>query len=367
MTQAKKKKIDPYEQLTKVFNTIPQGFPTIEDGTHLRLLEWIYEPDEAELASKLKLSGETVVKMSKRLKIPEDELAEKLELMESKGQIRVTRSSKGEIKYGLLPFVVGVYEEQIHRMDPEFAQLFEEYIQKCKGTILFSKKPAITRVVPVNSVIKTELEIHPYSQAEQMILNAKSWGIRDCICKVQQDMIGDHSCEFPERVCMLFSKSENRYEGSHQTTPITKGEALRILKESEEAGLVHTSMNVESGHTYICNCCTCCCGVLRGFVEWGQPQAFVKSDYVIDIDVDSCIGCGKCIDRCQFNALSIVGKKCVANDKCVGCGVCALVCPKDALSLVDRNSKETKKPPKNILTWMLKRALSRKVNIFKII
>ncbi len=366
MIEATKKNQSPYQKLSKVFNTIPQGFPEVEDGTHIRLLEWIYEPDEAELTSKLKLSTETVEKMSKRLKIPEKELAEKLEIMESKGQIRMTKSSKGEIKYGLLPFVVGVYEEQIHRMDPEFAELFEEYIQKCKGDILFSKKPAITKIVPVKSVIKTELEIHSYSQAEEMIMNAKSWGIRDCICKIQQDMIGDDSCEYPDRVCMLFSRHEDRYEGSHQTTPITQDEALKILKETEEAGLVHTSMNIESGHTYICNCCTCCCGVLRGFVEWGQPQAFVKSDYVIDIEVDSCIGCGKCIDRCQFDALSIVDKKCIANDKCVGCGVCALVCPKDAMSLVDRNPKEIKKSPKNLVSWILKRAIRRGVNLFKV-
>lgn len=366
LTKTITKKENPYEKLTKVFNTIPNGFPTVEDGTHLRVLEWIYEPEEAELTSKLKLSGETVKKMSKRLKIPEKELTERLEIMDSKGQIRVSTSSKGEKKYALLPFVIGVYEEQIHRMDPEFAELFEEYIQKSKGAILFSKKPAIQRVVPVNRVIKTELVIHPYSQAEEMILNSKSWGVRPCICKIQQEMIGD-PCKYPDRVCLVFSKRENKYEESLQTTPITKDEALKILKEAEEAGLVHTSMNVESGHSYICNCCTCCCGVLRSYVEWGQPHAFVKSDYVISIDVDSCIGCGKCVDRCQFSALSIVDKKCIANDNCVGCGVCALICPNDSLSLVDRNPKEIKKPPKNILSWMLKRAVRRGVNLLKII
>ena len=366
MVKAKTKSQNPYEKLTIVLNTIPQGFPTLEDGTHLRVLEWIYEPDEAELTSKLKLSAETVRKIAKRLKIPEEGLAEKLESMYIKGQIRKTRNSKREVKYGLLPFVVGVYEDQINRMDPKFAELFEEYIVKTKGEILFSKKPAITKVVPVNSVIKTELEIHPYSQAEEMILNAKSWGIRDCICKIQQDMIGDHSCEYPERVCMLFSKHENRYADGYHTTAITKEEALKILRESEEAGLVHTSMNVESGHTYICNCCTCCCGVLRGYVEWGQPQALVKSDYIIEIDEDSCIGCGKCIDRCQFDALSIVDNKCVANDQCVGCGGCAIICPKDAMILVDRNPKEIKKTPKNMVTWLLRRAFNRGVNLFKI-
>ena len=364
MTKAVKKLVSPYEKLSKVLNTIPNGFPEVEDGTHLRVLEWIYEPEEAELASKLKVRAESAEKIAKRLKIPEDELATKLERMESKGQLRVSGSSE-EKKYGLLPFVVGIYEEQIHRIDTEFAELFEDYIQKCQGRVLFSTKPAIQRIVPVNSVIKTELEIHPYNQAEQMIRSAKSWGIRDCICKKQQELIGD-SCKYPDKVCLVFSKGENRYEGSHQTTTITMEESLQILKETEEAGLIHSSMNVGTGHSYICNCCTCCCGVLRGLVEWGQPQAFVKSDYIMHVEEEACIGCGKCVDRCQFNALELVNKKITINKKCIGCGVCALVCPEDALNLIDRKPKEIKKPPKNILTWMLKRAFSRKVNIFRI-
>ncbi len=366
MTKATIRQHNPYEKLTKVLNTIPNGFPEVEDGTHLRVLEWIYEPEEAELASKLKVVTESVEKMAKRLKMSEEELAKKLEIMESKGQLRVSRSkSTGEKKYGLLPFVVGIYEEQIHRMDAEFAELFEDYVQKSQGSIMFSRKPAIQRIVPVNSVIKTELEIHPYNQAEQMIRTAKSWGIRDCICKKQQELIND-PCEYPDKVCLLFSNTENRYEGSYQTTTITMEDSLRILKETEEAGLIHSSMNVEEGHRYICNCCTCCCGVLRGWVEWGQPHAFVKSDYVMHVEEEACIGCGKCIDRCQLNALEPVNKKMSINDKCIGCGVCAMVCPKDALNLVNRKPKEVKKPPKNIITWMLKRAFNRGINILKL-
>ena len=126
-------------------------------------------------------------------------------------------------------------------------------------------------------------------------------------------------------------------------------------------------MNVDSGHMYICNCCTCCCGVLRGLTEWNQPHAFVKSDYEISIEEEACIGCGKCIKRCQFNALEIIDKKCVSNDRCVGCGVCAIVCPKDAMSLVPRKASEVTKRPKDLIRWMFKRAFSRKINLFKLL
>lgn len=43
---------------------------------------------------------------------------------------------------------------------------------------------------------------------------------------------------------------------------------------------------------------------------------------------DYCIGCGKCLKRCQAQAISLVESKAQINeDKCILCGYCAQVCP----------------------------------------
>ncbi|MFX1485489.1 MAG: 4Fe-4S ferredoxin, partial [Promethearchaeota archaeon] len=116
--------MNPYEKLAAVLDTIPNGYPPVEDGTHLRVLEWIFTPEEAELACQLKLRGETLDELSTRLNRSKDELEEILEVMHSKGQINSWMSkSAGSRKYGLLPFAVGIYEEQLKRMDKEFAEL----------------------------------------------------------------------------------------------------------------------------------------------------------------------------------------------------------------------------------------------------
>ncbi|NHJ31332.1 MAG: hypothetical protein FK732_00575 [Asgard group archaeon] len=269
-------------------------------------------------------------------------------------------------KYGLLPFVIGLYEEQIHRMDTEFAQLFEDYVHKTRGEILFTSEPPIQRVLPINRVIKTDLNVHTYNQAETLVRNAKSWGIRDCICRKQQELL-DNRCDYPMSICLSFSSRKNAYDDNNSTKPVTEARALELLKEAEEAGLVHTSMNIEKGQSYICNCCTCCCGILKGLTKYNQPNAFVKSDYVLEIAEELCNGCGKCLKRCQFNALTIKEKKCYVDEKCIGCGVCAITCPKEALSLVTRNKKDISKPPRNILFWMIKRAFKRKVNPMKVL
>ncbi|MHA1156387.1 MAG: hypothetical protein ACTSQK_09790 [Candidatus Heimdallarchaeota archaeon] len=201
------KKLSPYEKLAKLLNQMPNGFAPTEDGTHLRVLEWIFTPEEAEIACKMKLIKEPVKKIAKRVKMSIKEMAEKLEMMRSKGQIRFGDTEEGRI-YGLMPFVVGVYEEQIHRIDAEFSALMEDYFEKTRGDILFSEPPAIHKVIPVRSVIKTELAIHPRNEAEKLVMNAKSWGVRDCICRKQQELLGN-GCEYPNTVCLMFSDDED--------------------------------------------------------------------------------------------------------------------------------------------------------------
>ncbi|ETR66069.1 MAG: hypothetical protein OMM_13293 [Candidatus Magnetoglobus multicellularis str. Araruama] len=48
---------------------------------------------------------------------------------------------------------------------------------------------------------------------------------------------------------------------------------------------------------------------------------------------DDCIGCGKCIDKCFINAISIESERAVISDQCRSCGRCALYCPTKAITL----------------------------------
>ncbi len=353
---------DPYESLAATLDKIPNGFARVPDGSHLRLLQWLFTPEEAEIASKMKLRGETVEEMSKRLAIDKDDLTQRLETMAQKGQIRAWTSSTGR-RYALLPFAVGIYEQQLNRMDRSLAQLVNDYFAKSHGGDLFCKEPALFRVIPIQRAIKTELEVHTYQQAEQMIMTAKSWGIRECICKKQQRLL-DRPCRFPTSVCIVLApQSEHAFDNDELTRSVTREEALAVLRHAEEAGLIHCSMNIQKGHTYICNCCTCCCGVLRGLTAFGQPYAVVKSDYEAHVERETCVGCGACVERCQLHALSLEDGVCqVTLSRCIGCGVCTLACTEGALTLRSRTSESVSPPPEDILDWMVKKATSRGVD-----
>ena len=51
------------------------------------------------------------------------------------------------------------------------------------------------------------------------------------------------------------------------------------------------------------------------------------------IDITKCIGCGKCVRNCRFNAIDLDPGHRVDIFACEGCGVCEVVCPVGAISL----------------------------------
>jgi len=266
----------------------------------------------------------------------------------------------------LLPFVVGIWEAQLGHLDEELAALFEQYYQETRAGIV-QHTPSIHRIVPVREAIPFDLEIFPYEQAYALLEGAKSWGVRDCICRVQRRLIGK-GCGHPVNNCLVFAPVEGAFDHSNVDRPITKEEAFRILQEAEEAGLVHTTGNYRDRHFYICNCCTCSCGILRGVAEFGIPAAVAHSGFRSVVDADLCMGCGDCVERCQFGALSVSDEVCVVDyARCVGCGVCASACPTEALHLERRPQAEITPLPGDIKEWMVQRAQERGVSLLEIL
>jgi NAD-dependent dihydropyrimidine dehydrogenase PreA subunit len=119
---------------------------------------------------------------------------------------------------------------------------------------------------------------------------------------------------------------------------LTKEEALKILDEAEEAGLVHNYANSPGEFTNIlCNCCGCHCWIIKGAKNSPAPSQVVNARYLVHIKQDDCTACEACIERCWMKALKIENGKLVRDEpRCIGCGVCMWVCPTDALYLEPR-------------------------------
>jgi ferredoxin len=203
------------------------------------------------------------------------------------------------------------------------------------------------------------VNIDPYEQATAMLEKAQSWGVRECICRKQQYLLGK-GCQHELETCLVFAPVKNAFDRSKEDRAITKEEALQILRDTEEAGLVHSSGNYRHGVEYICNCCICCCGIMRGIAEYGILNAVAHSNFQIALEEEKCSLCGACIDRCQFKALSLPDTMLSVDLKhCVGCGLCVIACPTEALHLEQRKPDQMFTPPSDIKEWRTQRTLSK--------
>jgi Pyruvate/2-oxoacid:ferredoxin oxidoreductase delta subunit len=219
-------------------------------------------------------------------------------------------------------------------------------------------------VVPISKEVDADLLVHRHEDIRQMIEEAKSYRVMDCICRREQALEG-HPCKHPVEVCLSFSNEEEAFEKDPRGRVISKEEAFAVLDTAEEAGLVHCTYNVQSGQAFVCNCCSCCCGILRGVKEYNAPYILAKSNLVAVIDPDECVQCGVCVDeRCPMDAIREEdGDYRLLPERCIGCGVCISTCTTEAIRLVRRPESDQDTPPADLVDWSVKRAANRGVQL----
>lgn len=353
---------DIYQRLAKKLDDMPNGFPATENGLELRILKKIFTPEEAEIGLKLRPMPETAEVIAERLGKPLNEMESILDIMVKKGQLG-SAMVNGKQVYTFFPFIFGIFEFQLNRMDKEFAELMRQYAPKLI-TILGEHSPAVMRVLPVNINIDAQHTILPYEDLRQIFEHAKSFQVMDCICKKGQALLGK-PCKHTLEVCLSFSNNEGAFDKYRFGRIISRDESLEIIKKADEEGLVHATFNIQNDQMFVCNCCTCCCGMLIGVKRFKSPYLMAKSNFVSIIDQETCTACGTCAEeRCPMKAiLEQDGRYMVQPDRCIGCGLCVSTCPTESISLIRKPETDGTQPPAHILDWYLERAENRGVKI----
>jgi len=212
-------------------------------------------------------------------------------------------------------------------------------------------EPSVHRVIPIEKTIPVNVDVMPYEKASTYLDDVNAWGVLDCICRVQKKLIGE-GCDHPVENCLVFSSKVGAFDRTDDIRTLSKEEALSILDEANQAGLVHSTNNARQDVTYICNCCTCSCGVLRGIAEFGKHNSVASSDFYATVDEDLCNGCEVCIDRCQFIALTMEDDICkVDTTYCYGCGLCVTTCSSEAIQLIHKEKDQITMPPETEEDW----------------
>ena len=98
---------NPYRLLAQRLDSLPNGYPPSPDSLELKLLERLFTPQEAKLASQLRLTFESSRQIAELTGGDPKEVRDMLKSMAKRGLINAGRVERG-LGYGLLPFVVGI-------------------------------------------------------------------------------------------------------------------------------------------------------------------------------------------------------------------------------------------------------------------
>ena len=346
-----------YEQLRQRLDDMATGYPETPSGVEIKILKQIFTEADAELFLMLTPLLETPDSVAERLNLPQESTVAHLEDMAKRGLL--FRQRKDDVvRYGAIPFVVGVFEFQLNTVDETLALDLEEYYQQVLGKTFQSWRTPVMRTIPINRELVSEWPVAPYEDAMRIIDDQKKIAVANCICRTTARKAG-HGCDKPLETCFLFGSHASYYVENNMGRYIEKEEAKEIIRKNDAAGLVMQPFN--SQHVGgMCSCCGCCCGMLRSLKKQDNPAASVQSNYFAQIDEEECVGCEICVDRCQMEAIDMQDEKAVINLKrCIGCGLCVSTCPTDAVQLVKKSEEDLYLPPKTGMETYIRIAQER--------
>lgn len=194
-----------------------------------------------------------------------------------------------------------------------------------------------SRVIPLNVSLTAISTISPTEEILSIIRRLPALAIGYCYCRSAHK-----NCNNEVWTCIHVGTGQSLKELS-QRKPLKSAsieEIEQLLYRSDKAGLVHQLITAPTRDYFyvICNCCPCCCVMLRSAIQHGFSSAVIASNFMAEIDPEKCADCGRCVERCHFNARAIGDKGLeYIPEKCAGCGLCITVCPNHATRMVRRS------------------------------
>ena len=347
----------PYRELQQRLDTYSLGFPATDSGIEIRMLKRLFSEEDAKMFLALSPMVEPPEPVAERMGIPVEEAGFRLEDMAKRGLLfRLTKG--GAPRYGAIPFIHGLYEFQVKRLDPEFAEMAEQYMKEGLDKTMARGAEYFLRTIPVNASVDVAHQVASFDDACEILRSRKLIVVTDCICRKQKSLVGEH-CGKPLEACFMFGSMGQYYLDHDMGRQVTVAEAEKILADARDAGLV-TQPATAQNPAGMCNCCGDCCGVLRAINMHPKPAEIVFSNHYAVVAEAACTGCQACEERCQMAAIAVGddGIAVVNPDRCIGCGLCVTDCPAGAVKLVPKPEEKRRVPPAGSMDQMI--AMARK-------
>ena len=361
-----------YQDLRKHLDKLPIGMPATASGVEIRILQHLFTPEEAKMATQLSMIPEPLSRIYQRVKktgMSIGELEHILGHMVDKGSILLSKKD-GKKLYSVIPLAVGSFELQLGRITRDFGQDMKQYLWGEFGKEMFQTKIPQLRTIPIEKSIPTpdKYQVSTYDNVREIIENVGGQiAVVNCVCRQTKDVIGESCIKTNLReTCIVYRDNTEYYLNHGIGRSISKEEALGILEKAQEAGLVLQPENTQHPG-FVCCCCGDCCGILTTVKKFPRPAEFYASNYYAEVDSELCNGCGICVEQCQTEALTVVNGVAIVNlDRCIGCGNSAVSCESNASQL---RKKEVELLPPKDTDALYTRIMSKKIgrwNMLKI-
>jgi len=347
-----------YSNLTERINRLPQGAPPSK--LLYSIFKILFPEKEPMLVSKLPIKPSTAKRISRIWKMDLTETKITLEKLAGRA-ILVDIENNGESHYVLPPPMAGFFEFSLMRVRGDIDQkvlgeLFYEYLNVEDDFVreLFTIGDTQLGRTFVNESALTEqnaIHVLDYERATEVIKTATHRGIGLCYCRHKMQHVG-RACDAPMDICMTFNNSASSLIKHGHAREVDEKECMDLLEQAWDHNLVQFGENVRNNVNFICNCCGCCCEAMIASRKFAVLNPVHTTNFLPKITDDACNGCGRCVDACPVEAMSLISsnnpvkskqkKAEVKDDFCLGCGVCVRVCAKAAIKLESR--------PKRVIT-----------------
>lgn len=351
---------DIFRQLQQRLDLYSMGFPATETGIEITILKKLFNQKDAEMFLNMSPKLEDPESVAQRLGSPVEEVAGQLEDMAKRGLL--FRVRKGEsVKYGAIPFMHGLAEFQIKRLDREMGELIDQYMDQRFNQSIAGVDGLFLRTIPVEKSIVPEHHVAAFDDAVAIIKKNDTIVVAECLCR-KTHKIMDKGCDKPIEACFMFGSMARFYIENNLGRRVDVEEAVGILRKAQDAGLV-TQPATAQNPGGMCNCCGDCCAILGAVKKFPKPAELVFSNYQTEINGENCTGCEICLERCQMEAITM-NKDGVAQvdlDRCIGCGLCVTTCPSEAIGLIPKPDALRRIPPATSMEQMMQIAKKRGV------
>jgi ferredoxin len=344
-----------YNKLVERLNRFPQGAPPSELLT--KILKILFSEQEAGLVSLMPIKPFTAEKASKIWKLDITKTKNILDKLAQRALL-VDVEQNGKTTYTLPPPMAGFFEFSMMRVRDDIDQktlskLFYQYItveDDFTKSLFTEGDTQLGRTFIHEPVLSAEnaLYVLDYERAANVIETTSHMGVSMCYCRHKKEHL-NMNCKAPMDICMTFNTTADSLIRHGHARNVDKIEGLDLLQKAYDNNLVQFGENVQKRVNFICNCCGCCCEAMIAARRFAIMNPVHTTNFLPVVDQNECNGCGKCVNVCPVEAMTLVSANSYAKPKmkraqlnediCLGCGLCVKSCDKDHIVLKSREKR----------------------------